>query len=89
MLVVIGGPIINPINKHVTIANPSGTMAKIGSVVFALACAPATFHAYIGLKNSNPVKWLSVSSYAVVIGALMCCVMGIGTVSSSHASYID
>ena len=76
-LVVIGGPVVSQYSGPITLANPLGTMAKMGSVLFALGCAPATFHAYNGMKETSPTNWTRVSTHAVVIGALLCCVMGI------------
>lgn len=76
-LVIIGGPVVSQYKGPITLANPLGTMAKMGSVLFAIGCAPATFHAYNGMKDTSPANWNSVSTHAVVIGALSCCVMGI------------
>lgn len=76
-LVVFGGPAVHQTNNPILLVSANGSLAKIGSVVFALGCAPATFHAYVGLQGSTPKKWNNVITHAVTIGALMCCVMGI------------
>ena len=78
-LVVIGGPVVNTSHSPVRVGDAIGVLSKMGSVVFSLGCAPATFHAYVGLKGATPKKWTDVVSYSVRIGAASCCLMGIGT----------
>jgi sodium-coupled neutral amino acid transporter 7/8 len=77
ILVIIGGPIVNHSDTPILLVSANGTMSKIGSVVFALGCAPATFHAYVGLKNPSTAKWNNVATYSVLIGTFMCLCMGI------------
>lgn len=77
-MVLFGGPAIQSRTENIAIIKQEGALAKIGSVVFALACAPASFHAYEGLKDGTSGKWQRVITYSVVIGAIMCCAMGIG-----------
>jgi hypothetical protein len=77
-LVVVGGPVINTSHDPVRVGDAIGLLSKMGSVVFSLGCAPATFHAYTGLKGATTKKWTNVVSYSVRIGATMCCVMGLG-----------
>lgn len=78
-LVTFGGPAIQSRTENIAIIKQEGALAKIGSVVFSLACAPASFHAYEGMNDASPAKWRKVITYATLIGTLMCCVMGIGT----------
>ena len=52
---------------------------KMGSVVFALSCAQASFHAFNSLKEATVDNWSNIIGWSVSIGATMCCCMGIGT----------
>lgn len=69
----------------------TGGLRKFGSVVFALSCAPASFHAYKSMEKKTIRDWNEVSAVAVVSGAAMCIVMGIGTVirRCAGAEYAD
>ena len=56
-----------------------GMLGSAGSIVFALSCAPANFQAYISTekKSQNVVAWTWVTGGAVILGAIMCMIMGI------------
>jgi amino acid permease len=55
-----------------------GGLRKFGSIVFALSCAPASFHAYKSMGKKTDKDWREVCAIAVVAGAIMCIAMGIG-----------
>ena len=55
-----------------------GTLQKIGSVVFALSCAQATFHAFVSMFESNIERWKYVVSWSCGSGATLLMAMGIG-----------
>uniref|UniRef100_A0A6V2Y555 Amino acid transporter transmembrane domain-containing protein n=1 Tax=Heterosigma akashiwo TaxID=2829 RepID=A0A6V2Y555_HETAK len=56
-----------------------GMAQKFGSVVFAIACAYAAFHAFVSLRPELQTvgQWDRVSSLAIVVGTLMCAVTGL------------
>eukprot|EP00607_Mallomonas_marina_P006944 CAMPEP_0182429474 /NCGR_PEP_ID=MMETSP1167-20130531/29469_1 /TAXON_ID=2988 /ORGANISM="Mallomonas Sp, Strain CCMP3275" /LENGTH=378 /DNA_ID=CAMNT_0024613205 /DNA_START=270 /DNA_END=1406 /DNA_ORIENTATION=- len=76
LLVIIGGP-LEGVPGPVNMADPRGILSKIGSVVFALSCAPAAFHAYSAMKQQDMKSWRTVVVWSTCLGALMCAIMGI------------
>jgi amino acid permease len=76
-LVLIGGPIVGN-GSNPVVFNGSGGLRKFGSVVFALSCAPASFHAYKSMAHKSTKDWNQVSATAVISGAIMCITMGLG-----------
>jgi len=52
---------------------------KIGSVIFALGCGHATFHAYNGMQatEQTSARWQGTAAWAVILGACLCSVMGV------------
>ena len=78
-LVIIGGPIVADTSGPVEIFNVVGMVKSLGSIVFSLSCASANFQAFITTKKSaqNRVSWMKVTGYVVIIGSLMCVVMGL------------
>lgn len=50
----------------------------MGSVVFALSCATASFHTYKSIQDASEQLWQSISGQAILIGGLMCYIMGLG-----------
>jgi amino acid permease len=57
-----------------------GTITSIGSIVFSLSCSAANFQAFIStkLEHQNMRSWSWITGGAVLLGALMCVMMGIG-----------
>lgn len=80
-LVVIGGPVTtkNDEKSDVVVFDVIGMLGSAGSIVFALSCAPANFQAYISTekKSQNVSVWTWVTGGAVILGAIMCMIMGI------------
>jgi amino acid permease len=91
ILVVVAGPI-----KHVEddksssyhIFSIMGVLRSTGSIVFALSCASANFQAFISTEaqSRNLKSWGEITGNAVLIGALMCVVMGIAGYLSFNES---
>jgi len=82
ILVTIGAPIRtrnDTFSEPVNVFNFSGMLRSLGSIIFALSCTPANFQAYIAAEKGvrNMPAWHRVTLYAVIIGALMCAVMGL------------
>ncbi|CAM9582688.1 unnamed protein product, partial [Ectocarpus sp. 13 AM-2016] len=57
--------------------NWNGFFRKIGSVVFALTCAPAAFHSYNPMKNRTESEWERVITTSVILGGGMCYFTGL------------
>ncbi|CAM9281738.1 unnamed protein product, partial [Hapterophycus canaliculatus] len=57
--------------------NWTGSFAKMGSVIFALSCAPAALHSYTAMEKRDEREWSSVAKIAVVLGGVLCFVTGI------------
>lgn len=80
-LVVIGGPVTtkNDEKSDVVIFDVIGMLGSAGSIVFALSCAPANFQAFVSTekKSQNVPTWTWVTGGAVILGAIMCMIMGI------------
>lgn len=76
VLVLFGGPVIGDGSKGAAF-NGSGGLRKFGSIVFALSCAPASFHAYKSMAHRSVQLWRKACIYSVLAGATMCIVMGI------------
>mmetsp|Transcript_28078 Transcript_28078/g.36793 ORF Transcript_28078/g.36793 Transcript_28078/m.36793 type:complete len:514 (-) Transcript_28078:164-1705(-) len=57
----------------------AGMCKKFGSVIFAMACAYAAFHAFISMKVELQTTgiWSNVTSLSIVIGGMMCMVTGL------------
>ncbi len=83
LLVIIGGPIKHETNgvgsKDYQYFNTLGLLQSIGSIVFSLDCASANLQAFISteVKSQNMSTWKIISLCAVVMGGLMCIVMGL------------
>lgn len=83
LLVLIAGPIKHRLghksNEYETF-NALGMIRSTGSIVFALSCASANFQAFITTEKScqNMKSWSWITGTAVLAGALMCVVMGLG-----------
>jgi hypothetical protein len=83
MLVIIGGPIISHNKgyhkKPVRIFDAIGALQSLGSIVFALSCAPANFQAFVSTeaKSQNLKDWQYICLYAVGAGTAMCASMGL------------
>jgi len=90
LCVLIAGPIKGAQFQHSPLLwiSLTGMMRKFGSVIFALACAYAAFHAFESM--SPPLQttgdWMQVTSLAVVIGGSMCLVTGIAGYTSFRES---
>ncbi|CAM9873496.1 unnamed protein product, partial [Pylaiella littoralis] len=87
-LVVIAGPIYaseerekpghDPdLDVDVVWWNWGGSLAKLGSIVFALSSAPAVLHAYTSMAPRSTKAWRTVASWAVGVGACLCYAMGL------------
>lgn len=81
-LVIVGGPIKNVTNGNngaVSIFDVAGSVRSTGSIVFAVTCASANFHAFVTTeKQSRSLdKWYGITGWAVFIGSSMCMCMGI------------
>jgi len=59
LVVLIAGPIMGNGGKVVLI-NGTGMFSKLGSIVFALSCIPASFHAYSGVKDTSLPLWKDI-----------------------------
>ncbi|CAM9980323.1 unnamed protein product, partial [Scytosiphon promiscuus] len=88
LLVVIGGPLYARAERsqpdHDTDLDASvvwwdwtGSVAKLGSIVFALSCAPAVLHAYTSMNPRSTRAWRPVATGAVVVGSFLCYAMGL------------
>eukprot|EP00607_Mallomonas_marina_P005287 CAMPEP_0182435160 /NCGR_PEP_ID=MMETSP1167-20130531/74058_1 /TAXON_ID=2988 /ORGANISM="Mallomonas Sp, Strain CCMP3275" /LENGTH=376 /DNA_ID=CAMNT_0024625885 /DNA_START=348 /DNA_END=1478 /DNA_ORIENTATION=- len=77
LLVIIGGPFYT-VSGSVELFSPLGVLTKMGSVVFALACCPAAFHAFNSMKEQTLEAWKSVAFWSTFFGSTMCLVMGFG-----------
>ena len=79
VLVVIAGPIYG-IRGYIQVFNISGMFQKLGSIIFALSCTSATFHAYGSTKDATPLLWKRIMSASTVGGSFLCCLMGLAGV---------
>lgn len=82
-LVVIGGPIYaddyrsepdhDPgLDASVVYWNWTGSVAKLGSIVFALSCSVAALHAYTAMYPRSERPWRRVAAWAVGVGLVLC-----------------
>lgn len=80
LLTVIGGPIIGGVNNKVVAAQKSGVVSQLGSIIFALSCAFATFHTFKSIEDDhcNARSWRRVSGITVTMGFIMCFIIGVG-----------
>eukprot|EP00752_Nemacystus_decipiens_P007560 g6753.t1 len=87
-LVVIGGPIYSneeretpghdpDLDSSVVWWNWPGSVAQLGSIVFALSCAPAALHGYTSMTPRSTRAWRSVATWTIVTGACLCYAMGL------------
>ena len=82
-LVVIGGPIVGQQTESskgpVGLMHGEGFLESLGSIVFALNCVAANFQAFSSTeeRHRNLLSWKSITRTAVVVGTIMCMVMGI------------
>lgn len=76
LVVVIAGPIFGN-GGRIVVMNGTGMFAKLGSIVFALSCIPASFHAYSGVKDTSLSVWKGIMFDSVLYGITMCVVMGL------------
>jgi solute carrier family 38 (sodium-coupled neutral amino acid transporter), member 11 len=76
LVVIIAGPIFGNGGRIVMI-NGTGMFSKLGSIVFALSCIPASFHAYSGVKDTSLPLWKEIMRDSVGYGIVMCVVMGL------------
>lgn len=77
LLVLIGGP-MNAVSGPLNMFDIKGTLIKVGSVVFALSCAPATFHAHGSMREKDLKSWTKVTLWSVCLGSMMLVMMGLG-----------
>lgn len=56
----------------------SGMYSKMGSVVFALGAAAATFHTFNSMKDNTMKAWRQVCFDSVLTGVLVNCAVGLG-----------
>jgi len=84
-LVVIGGPVStkNDEKADLVVFDVFGMLGSAGSIVFALSCASNNLQAFIATekKSQNTATWSWVTGGAVILGAIMCVVMGISKLS--------
>ncbi|CAN0100820.1 unnamed protein product, partial [Ectocarpus sp. 6 AP-2014] len=87
-LVVIGGPIYANEERAEPGHDPDldasvvwwdwvGAVANLGSIVFALSCAPAVLHAYSSMTPRSTRAWRSVATWALGVGVCLCYSMGL------------
>ena len=76
MFVLFAGPTVGPNAGYVEVFRPAGLVTKLGSVVFALTYASSSFMGYLSLENRSQELYDRISGQAVVVGALLCLVMG-------------
>ncbi|CAN0254205.1 unnamed protein product, partial [Ectocarpus fasciculatus] len=87
-LVVIGGPIYSNEERAEPDHDPDldasvvwwdwvGSIEKLGSIVFALSCAPAVLHAYSSMTPQSTRAWRSVATWALCAGGSLCYAMGL------------
>ena len=62
LVVICAGPVFGN-GGEVQTVNMNGMFQKLGSIIFALSCIPATFHAYESTKDVNldKFKYIMVS----------------------------
>lgn len=75
-LVIIAGPIVK--NNGPIKAFGRNFGSQLGSIIFTLSCAFATFPTYKSLGERTSAKWQSVTGITVSVGFVMCSIMGIG-----------
>lgn len=76
LLVIIVGPIVGNSNGSSTLFS-RGCGSQLGSIIFSLSCAFATFHIYMSMKDPSLEKWTRVSRNTVIIGFFMLLSMGL------------
>ena len=76
VLVLVAGPVYS-VPGAVTVFNVTGMFQKLGSIIFALSCTSATFHAYGSTKNASPALWGRIMGQSTLGGSLLCCIMGL------------
>ena len=81
LLVLIGGPANAAEHQYETLnyGSMKGSLATIGSVVFAFGYASAVFHSYTAMKRSerNVETFSKVAVYTTSLGVSMCFLLGI------------
>lgn len=82
-LVLIGGPVIASASSAseslVMINGPGMLVSGLGSIVFALGCAPNTMHIYLSSRPSErtPQTWSLITMGAIGAGLIMLLTMGL------------
>lgn len=94
LLVIIKGPIDSNsrVGGHdqLNLADGVGAMKTIGSVVFSITMTYAIFHAYIGLENRTPDRFMSVISSSLVFGTFLSFIVGfIGYLSFTEDTNVN
>lgn len=77
LLVVIGGP-LKQVGGTVDLFNLTGTLQSTGSIVFSLSCAQSNLQAFVSTERTSQRLriWRKVTGGAVIMGAIMCSIMG-------------
>ena len=81
LLIVIAGPIISKNNVASTKDFiSSSALGQLGSIIFALNCAPSVFPTfkYIESSHKNSVGWRKIAFFSVLSGYLAILIMGLG-----------
>ena len=76
-LTVIAGPIVGNKSGSIVLSQGEGLLSQLGSIIFALSCAFASFHTFISLHGGSAVLWRKVTAMAMVLGTIMLFVIGI------------
>lgn len=78
ILTIVAGPIVGGNIGRTVVFQNQGVIQQLGSIIFALSCAFATFHTYISLDQGTAKRWRVVTAKAIVLGFLMCFIIGMG-----------
>lgn len=77
-LVCIAGPIITASEPFVPKLYSKSFSGQVGSIIFSLSCAYASFHSFKSMKDPDCEKWSLLSGKAVIIGGISLILMGLG-----------
>ena len=88
-LTVIAGPIVGSHSGDIVLSQGEGLLSQLGSIIFALSCAFASFHTFISLHGGSAVLWRKVTAVAMVLGTIMLFVIGICTYLCPFMTFQD
>jgi amino acid permease len=77
-LVCIAGPIVTESDPFVPKLYVKSFTGQIGSIIFSLNCAYASFHSFTSMKDPDSEAWSLLSGKSIIIGAISLILMGLG-----------